>query len=215
MIACVSVYVLIVISVAASEELAPLPIKLPAPAFGSYIVKLDPSIDSPTGKARPAPLAPKDVTNIGLHKGVVSSAPALTGSLDQIVDGVRDLRSDCTVEFRSNLQWIQIDLGAKKQLYYILFWRQTDEMVAYHDVIVRASNDPRFVKGVTTLFNNDQNNSAGFGKGEDREYYETYEGKLVDAKSVNARYIRIYSAGNSHDQFNRCTEIEVWGRPAK
>jgi hypothetical protein len=83
-------------------------------------------------------------------------------------------------------------------------------------VIVQVSNDPNFVEGVTTLFNNDVDNSAGMGIGKDREYFETNEGKLVDAKGASARYVRLYSRGSTYrDPLNRYTEVEVYGLPAK
>jgi len=49
--------------------------------------------------------------------------------------------------------------------------------------------------------------------GTDKEYFETYEGKLIDAKGVEARYVRCYSRGSTYSALNRYTEIEVWGIP--
>ena len=90
------------------------------------------------------------------------------------------------------------------------------EPVVFHDVVVQVSNDPDFIEGVTTLFNNDQDNSAGLGIGKDREYFETSEGKLIDAKGVKARYVRLYSRGSTYnDPLNRYTEVEVFGLPPK
>ena len=81
---------------------------------------------------------------------------------------------------------------------------------------MQASNDPTFVEGVVTLFNNDVENLAGLGIGKDKEYFETNEGKLVDAKGVKARYVRLYSKGSTYrDPLNRYTEVEVYGQPAK
>jgi len=95
-------------------------------------------------------------------------------------------------------------------------WHYHQEAVIYHDVIVQVSNDPNFQNGVTTLFNNDQDNSAGLGTGANKEYWETYEGKLIAAKGVKARYVRLYSRGSTYsDPLNRYTEVEVWGKPAQ
>jgi hypothetical protein len=83
-------------------------------------------------------------------------------------------------------------------------------------VIVQVSNDPAFVEGVKTLYNNDQDNSAGIGIGKDREYFETNEGRLIDAKGISARYVRLYSKGSTYrDPLNRYTEVEVFGLPAQ
>jgi len=79
------------------------------------------------------------------------------------------------------------------------------------------TDDADFINGVKTIFNNDQDNSAGLGVGKDREFFETYEGKLIDlAKApVKARYLRFYSKGNTSDDQNHYTEIEVYGFEGK
>jgi len=113
-------------------------------------------------------------------------------------------------------QWLQVDLGAPSKLFYLLFWHFHAEPVIFRDVIVQVSNDPNFKNGVTTLFNNDIDNSSGLGIGKDREYFETSEGRLVDAKGTTARYVRLYSAGSTYtDPLNRYTEVEVYGLPSK
>jgi cytochrome c peroxidase len=85
----------------------------------------------------------------------------------------------------------------------------------YHDVIVRVADDPDFIENVRTVFNNDSDNSSGLGFGTNREYVETYEGKLINAKGVKARYVRFYSKGSTESALNEYTEIEVYGRQAK
>ena len=50
--------------------------------------------------------------------------------------------------------------------------------------------------------------------GKDREFFETQEGKLIDAKGVTARYLRSYTKGSSLSAFNVHEEIEVYGLPA-
>jgi hypothetical protein len=85
----------------------------------------------------------------------------------------------------------------------------------YRDVVVQVSDDKDFINGVTTLFNNDHDNTSGLGVGKDKEYIETYEGKLVDAKGVKARYVRLYSGGNTSNDMNHYVEVEVYGIPAK
>jgi cytochrome c peroxidase len=85
----------------------------------------------------------------------------------------------------------------------------------YHDVIVQVADDPDFIKQVRTVFNNDSDNSSGLGVGKDREYIESYEGKLINAKGARARYIRFYSKGSTESALNEYTEIEVYGRQAQ
>ena len=53
------------------------------------------------------------------------------------------------------------------------------------------------------------------GIGKDRNYVETAEGKLIDAKGVVARYVRCYSNGNTSNDLNNYIEVEVYGTPAK
>ncbi|MCX6913442.1 MAG: hypothetical protein NT167_10410, partial [Verrucomicrobia bacterium] len=85
----------------------------------------------------------------------------------------------------------------------------------YHDVIVQVADDADFIENVRTLFNNDQDNTSGLGVGTDREYFEAYEGKLINAKGTKARYIRFYSKGSTESALNEYTEMEVYGRPVK
>ena len=77
------------------------------------------------------------------------------------------------------------------------------------------ADNPYFSAHVRTLFNNDRDNSSGLGHGANREYVETYEGKLINAKSLKARCIRFYSNGSTESALNEYTEIEVYGRRAK
>jgi hypothetical protein len=115
------------------------------------------------------------------------------------------------------LQWVQIDLQGEFNLYAIVLWHDFTTPVVYRDVIVQVSDDAAFKTGVRTLFNNDQKNSAGFGVGTDREYFEnplTGAGKLIDAKGVRARYVRCYSHGSTDNALNTYIEVEAYGLPA-
>jgi hypothetical protein len=84
----------------------------------------------------------------------------------------------------------------------------------YRDVVVQVSDDPTFRSGVTTIFNSDFHNELGQGAGKDLNYIETYQGKLIDAKGVKGRYVRLYSNGNTANKLNDYIEVEVWGKPA-
>jgi hypothetical protein len=77
------------------------------------------------------------------------------------------------------------------------------------------ADDSHFGSDVRTLFNNDSDNSSKLGVGRDAEYVESYEGKLIDAKGVQARYVRVYSNGSTESALNEYTEIEVYGRRAQ
>ena len=201
---------------AEGQEMVPLQLKLPKPVFTGTPSDIPPgtTVEKLSGKPRPIPLVPKGTVNLALHKKVTSSKAPFSGSLDLITDGDKEAREESVVELKPKLQWVQIDLGASHPLYDIVVWHYHSEPVVFHSVIVQVSDDPAFIDGVTTLFNNDQDNSAGLGIGRDREYFETYEGKLIPAKGIKARYVRLYSRGSSfRDPLNRYTEVEVWGQP--
>ena len=85
---------------------------------------------------------------------------------------------------------------------------------AYFDVVVQVSDDKDFSKDVTTIFNADMNNELGLGAGKDLAYVETFDGKLMDAKGVKGRYVRLYSKGNTTNKLNHYIEVEVFGKPA-
>jgi hypothetical protein len=65
------------------------------------------------------------------------------------------------------------------------------------------------------VFNNDHDNSAGLGIGRDKEYIEVNEGRLINPKGVAARYVRLYSQGNTSNDMNHYVEVEVFGTPVK
>ena len=81
-------------------------------------------------------------------------------------------------------------------------------------MIVQVADDADFIKNVRTVYSNDQDNSTKLGIGKERPYIETYLGKLIDAKGVKARYVRLYSSGNTANDLNHYVEVEVFGKPA-
>jgi len=203
--------------VKASTKLVPLPFKLPKPMFvgtpQNFRVK---HLQKPLGKPRPPFYAPEGTKLISLHKPVTSTDDMpIIGELDMITDGDKEGADGSFVELGPFLQSVTIDLQKEYEIYAILFWHYHQQARVYYDVIVQVSNDPDFKKGVVTLFNNDIDNSAGFGVGKDMHYVETAEGKLVDAKGVHGRYVRLYSNGNTNNDLNHYIEVEVWGKPIK
>ncbi len=198
-------------------KLKPLDIQLPNPAFMGTPPDLQfgPHVEKPTGKPRPPFLAPAGTKNVALHKKVTSSDPSpLNGSLDLVTDGDKEATDDSYVELHRKTQWVQIDLAGEYRIYAILVWHSHGVPQIYRDVVVETADDPDFTKDVHMLFNNDYDNTSGLGVGSDKEYLETYEGKLIDAKGVVARYVRLYSNGSTASNLNRYTEVEVYGLPA-
>jgi hypothetical protein len=199
----------------AGGDFAPLKIDLPKPLF-SGTPKNPPAgttVEKPSGKPRPPFMAPKGVEVVSAKKTVTSSDDnPVSGKLEMITDGNKEGSDGNWVELGTGLQWVQIDLQKPVEIYAILLWHFHAEPRVYHDVVVQVADDADFIEGVRTVFNNDQDNSAGLGLGKDNEYFETNEGKLVDAKGVKARYVRCYSKGSTSDGQNHYIEVEVWGK---
>ena len=135
----------------------------------------------------------------------------IIGELAYLTDGDKDAGEGYFVELMDGLQWVQIDLESEAKLAAVWLWHYHSQARAYHDVIVQVSNDPEFATNVTTIFNNDFDNSAQIGKGSDNPYVDSRFGKLVDAKGVSARYVRLYSNGNTANDMNHYIEVEVYG----
>jgi len=101
------------------------------------------------------------------------------------------------------------------EIYAIVFWHYHKQARVYYDVVVQVADDADFITNVRTLFNNDIDNSAGLGVGEGMHYVETAEGKLIDAKGVHTRYVRLYSNGNTSNGQNHYIEVAVYGKPVE
>jgi hypothetical protein len=201
-----------------AADLAPLPVKLPVPGYEGTPKDMPPdtTAEKPSGKPRAVFMAPKGVTNVAQGKPVTASDDKpISGELKLITDGQKDAFDENVVVLRRRTQWVQIDLGADYNLYAILVWHEHKTPVVYRDIIVQVADDAAFTKNVQTVFNNDQDNSSMIGIGTDREYFEGYEGKLIDPKGVKGRYLRCYSRGNTDHALNCYTEVEAYGLPAK
>lgn len=198
-----------------SGALEPLSLNLPGPTMKGTPVDLPsgPQIE-PIPKTPPPPLmVPKGVKNVAAGKPVTSSIKPFTGELNQLTDGLKEPEDEDAVELKKGVQWVQVDLGQPYAIYAIAIWHDHRYIQIMRDVIVQVSNDPEFKTGVTTLFNNDSDNSSGLGAGTDREYFETKQGRTIDAKGTKARYIRGYTKGTNLTALNSWEEIEAYALP--
>ena len=167
----------------------------------------------PAPTSAPVLLVPEGTTLLSLGKTVTGSDDfPIIGELEYITDGDKEAGEGYFVELMDGPQWVQIDLEAPADLEAIWIWHYHSQKRAYHDVIVQVSNDPDFTTGVTTLYNNDYDNSVAQGKGSDKPYVESRFGKLIDAQGINAQYVRLYSNGNTANDMNHYIEVEVYGR---
>lgn len=192
-----------------------IPLELPMPMFIGTPENLSgiKNLEKPLGKPRPLFYAPQGTQNIALNKPVTGSEEEpIIGDLEMIVDGDKEASDGNIVELGPFKQWVQIDLEQEYNIYAIVFWHFHKTPRVYLDVAVQVSNDPDFIMEVTTVFNSDAVNSLGLGVGSDMHYVETAEGKLVDARGVQGRYVRLYSQGNNQNDLSHYIEVEVYGK---
>ena len=199
--------------------LMPFEIELPKPMFvGTPQDARVPNLEKPTGKPRPPFLAPEGTKNVALGKPVASSdEEPIIGEIEMITDGDKEAADGSYVELGPFVQHVTVDLEAMHEIYAIAIWHYHKEARVYFDVVVQVADDPDFITNVKTLFNNDRDNSAGFGVGKDMHYTETNEGKLLDilAKGIKARYVRLYTNGNTSNDLNHYIEVAVYGKPVE
>ncbi len=193
-----------------------LTITLPRPMFtGTPKHIRSANLEPARGEAaRPAILVPTGTVNLAAGAAVTGSdEEPVIGELELITDGDKEGIEGSYVELGPGKQYVQIDLGKPATIHAIVLWHYHSQARVYHDVVVQTADDEDFITNVTTVFNNDHDNSAGLGIGKDFEYVETYEGRLMPVPGVSGRYVRFYSRGNTSDEMNHYTEIEVFGIP--
>jgi hypothetical protein len=201
----------------ASEKMVALAIAYPKAMFEGTPKNIRPSpyLEKYDERPRPPFMVPEGTENLAKGRPVTGSdSEPVIGELRCITDGDKEGTDGKYVELGPNRQFIQIDLGRTSAIYAIVVWHYHGEGRVYHDVVVQVADDPDFIEGVRTLYNNDYDNSAGLGIGSDLEYIEDYRGRLIDAKGAAARYVRLYSRGSTSDDRNHYIEVEVHGKPA-
>lgn len=216
-VACLGLAVLAPVALAQDPGKEVLKITLPKPMFvGTPKNIRTPNLETVTGKPRGPFMVPVGTVFLSAGKPVTASdKEPVIGEIAFVTDGKKSGEDGYYVELGPALQWVQIDLGKSQELTAIVAWHYHSQARVYRDVVVQVSDDKDFVTGVTTVFNNDHDNTSGLGAGKDKEYIETFDGKLFDPKGVKARYIRLYSGGNTSNDMNHYVEVEVYGLPAK
>ncbi len=210
------VVLLLAAGVASAQDKVPLKTDLPKPLFvGTPVPIKIPNLEPPRTGRRPDFLVPAGTVNLAKGRKVTASdSDPVLGTLDLITDGDKEGDEGSYVELGLGKQWVQIDLEQEANIYALMVWHFHSQARVYFDVVAQVSDDPTFQKDVTTIFNNDAGNELGLGAGRDLDYIETFEGKLMDAKGVKGRYVRLYSKGNTTTKLNHYIEVEVFGKPA-
>jgi len=204
---------------AAEEAKVPLKTEIPEEILAGtppeVLAMLFPGLEKPPEGKPPEFLVPKGTANLALKRKVTSSDQnPILGKVAFVTDGNKEGSEQTFVELGPGKQWVQIDLAKPSQIYALYLWHYFREARSYHDVIIQVADDPKFTKNVRTVYNADQDGSLELGVGKDRPYIETYFGKLIDAKGVNAQFLRLYSNGNTANDLNHYVEVEVFGKPA-
>jgi len=192
-----------------------LKIALPIPQFtGTPPDIRSPNLEPPrVGKSRPPITVPAGTKVISKECKVTSSdMEPIIGELDFITDGDKEHDAATYVEIGPGRQWVQVDLGAEKEVNAACVWHYHGEPRVYRDVACQISNDRDFIDGVVTVFSNDHDDSSKLGKGKEQEYIETNNGRPFAVNRVKGRYVRFYSKGNTSNEMNHYTEIEIYGK---
>ena len=199
-----------------AQQKVQLKIKTPAPCFtGTPKDIRSPNLEpSRGGKPRDPIEVPVGCDKLLSRDCPVTSSDKepIIGELSFITDGDKEHDAATYVELAPRLQWVQIDLGKEHEIYAACVWHYHGEARVYRDVICQISNDKDFVDGVVTVFNNDHDNTAKLGAGKDKEYIEDAQGRPFAIPGVKGRYVRFYSNGNTSNEMNHYTEIEVYGK---
>ena len=201
-----------------AEELVPLKPKLPAPAFigTPKDIPAGANIEPPSTKPRPPLMIPADAKNIAPQSKISCTDSNVTAAnLAKLSDGDKEAFDTSIVLLRKGVQYVQFDLGGAQEIFALVVWHSHDTPKIFKNVIVQVADNAEFTENLRTLFNNDLENTSGRGVGTDRQYFESYEGRTVDAKGAKARYVRLYSKGSTDGAFNEYTEVEIYARPAK
>jgi len=203
----------------AQEAKVPLRTAIPEEVLAGtppeVLLILYPGLEKPLEGKRPDLMVPKGTVNLALKKPVTSSDPnPILGQLKYVTDGNKNGAEDSYVELGPMKQWVQIDLGKASRIQAVYIWHYFREARSYHDVVLQVADDAKFTKNVRTVYSNDQDNSSRMGIGKSRPYIETHRGKLIKARGVRARYVRLYSSGNTANDLNHYVEVEVFGKPA-
>ena len=130
-----------------------------------------------------SPIRNKVFTNVALGKRINGDFYL------NATDGITDVITSWIGNKGSDPQYYDLDLGASYHLGKLEIWRfHFNGGRTYRNCVIMLSDDPNFPADQTTIvYNNDTDNSLGFGAGEDEEYKETAAGKeIIIDKPVSA-----------------------------
>lgn len=201
-----------VVPLAQAADTIPLTTTIPPEKIEGTPIEVKVPNLKPAASKAPEIQVPAGTTLLSKGKPVTASDDfPIIGELTYVTDGEKDAGEGYFVELANGLQWVQIDLEQEAEIQAVWVWHYHSQRRAYHDVIVQISNDPTFASSVTSVFNNDYDNSAALGKGTDAPYIETQYGLLIPVKGIKGRFVRLYTQGNTSNDMNHYIEVEVFG----
>ena len=213
---CLAIAVISIINLqlVSAQKMERLTLKYPMPMYVGTPKDLEvDKLERTWEITKPPFLVPEGTVNLALGKLVecADEIPIL-GEPDLVTDGEKDAADGYYIELDQGQQYITIDLENTCTIYAIAVWHYHKKARVYFDIVVQAADDPDFIINVSTLYNNDLDNSLGFGVGEDLHYIEGNKGRLIDGRGVSGRYVRLYSNGNTDNKLNHYIEVEIYGK---
>jgi hypothetical protein len=146
--------------------------------------------------------------NLATGKPATFSENLDDGDAYTLTDG--DLNADNYAGInKGGPQWLQIDLGVSRIINGAKLWQYYKDKRTYNDVIVQLSDTEDF-SDATTVFNNDTNNTSNMEYGRDAKFTASSFGKDIVFDPVKARYIRIWSNGNTVNDATHFVEVQVY-----
>jgi hypothetical protein len=141
-------------------------------------------------------IAKEEPENLALEKPVTMSGGAGQGGPELLTDG--NTASD---PYLGGPQWVQIDLDDDYLIDTIKIWHYYADGRTYHDNKIALSDKGDFLGEEVVVFDTN---------GDDEEYQETPEGKIINFEPVSARYIRAWVGGNTVNQWSHWVEIQAF-----
>ncbi|HZG58843.1 fibronectin type III domain-containing protein [Paenibacillus sp.] len=148
--------------------------------------------------------------NAALNKPVTSNGTVSGGALSNVTNGNLARSDYALISTSSEPKYVQVDLTDSYEIVGVNIrsdWGADASSYRYgHDYVVQLAADAAFTTGVTTIFNNDADNTLGLGAGADPVYVEPIDGggwNIPLATPVTARYVRFW--GNGHTRMNGTT----------
>ena len=191
-----------------AQDKVPLKTDLPPPLFVGTPVPINVPNLEPKVTKWPEFMVPAGTTNLALGKKVTASdSDPVVGTLDLVTDGDK-----------AAMKVHGLNLGPASNGCKLIWRKRRIFMPSPSGIIIRRRGcitmwSCKFpmtrlsAPGVTTVYDNS-------ASGTDHPYIETNFGKLIDAKGVKGRYVRLYSNGNTTNKLNHYIEVEVFGKPA-